>query len=157
MGGVASMFGECMFGSESSAEEEGLMGSSKSPLMGSGSGSKVAQPKVTPHDRAVLDLKLARDKLKIYQNNMEKVMAREREMARQLLKDGKRRRAILALKKKRYQEQLLENSVEQLNNIEQMVGISLPFFFLLLLQQLWTYLTLSFGLIADRYHRVHSD
>lgn len=77
--------------------------------------------KITPHDQAVLDMKLARDSLKKYQARLEIIMAKEKDIARALLRDGKRSKAVLALKKKRYQEQLLDRSIDQLNNIQEMI------------------------------------
>eukprot|EP01102_Stenamoeba_stenopodia_P016280 TRINITY_DN566_c1_g7_i1.p1 TRINITY_DN566_c1_g7~~TRINITY_DN566_c1_g7_i1.p1 ORF type:complete len:257 (-),score=89.28 TRINITY_DN566_c1_g7_i1:43-813(-) len=94
--------------------------SSESPR-GSNYNSPKTSNKITAHDQAVLDMKLARDSLKKYQARLEIIMAKEKEIARTLLRDGKRSKAVLALKKKRYQEQLLERSIEQLNNIQQMI------------------------------------
>jgi len=77
--------------------------------------------KVTAHDRAVLDLKIQRDKLKQYHKKLHGVIARETEIAKQLLVQGKRDKALLTLKKKRYQENLLAKSEGQLQNIQEMV------------------------------------
>eukprot|EP01116_Phalansterium_solitarium_P015546 TRINITY_DN3440_c0_g1_i1.p1 TRINITY_DN3440_c0_g1~~TRINITY_DN3440_c0_g1_i1.p1 ORF type:complete len:267 (+),score=120.06 TRINITY_DN3440_c0_g1_i1:210-1010(+) len=77
--------------------------------------------RVTQHDKAVLDLKVQRDKLKVYQKKCEAVIAREVELARQLLADGKRKQALLCLRKKRYQEQLIDKTATQLNNLQEMV------------------------------------
>jgi len=49
------------------------------------------------------------------------VIERENEVARELLKQGKKKQAMLALKKRKYQEQLLEKSEQQLANIQDMV------------------------------------
>lgn len=48
-------------------------------------------------------------------------MERERELARQLIKDGRKDRALLLLKKKRYQENVIERTLKQLDNIDRMV------------------------------------
>jgi len=45
---------------------------------------------ITAHDQAVLDMKLARDSLKKYQAKLEIIMAKEKDIARTLLRDGKR-------------------------------------------------------------------
>jgi len=77
--------------------------------------------RVNHHDKAVLDLKVQRDKLKQYQKKCEDVLAKETSLARSLLKEGKKKLALLALKKKKYQEQLLQKTETQLTNIQQMI------------------------------------
>jgi charged multivesicular body protein 6 len=77
--------------------------------------------RVTQHDKAVLDLKVQRDKLKQYQKQCDAVLARETEIARKLLKEGKKDKALRALKKKKYQEQLLSKTEAQMNNIQEMI------------------------------------
>ena len=81
-----------------------------------------AAQKVSEHDRAVLELKVQRDKLKQYQRRMESVLEKEVAVAKQHLAAGDKKRAMLALKKKRYQEQLLEKSDAQIMNLEQLVN-----------------------------------
>lgn len=78
--------------------------------------------RVTEHDKAVLQLKQQRDKLKQYQKRITLQLERERQVAKQLLHDGKKEKAKLLLKKKRYQEQLLEKTDNQISNLEKMVG-----------------------------------
>lgn len=78
--------------------------------------------RVTEQDKAVLQLKQQRDKLKQYQKRITLQLQREREVAKQLLHDGKKEKAKLLLKKKRYQEQLLEKTDNQISNLEKMVG-----------------------------------
>ncbi|XP_027706010.1 charged multivesicular body protein 6 [Vombatus ursinus] len=79
------------------------------------------QSRITEQDKAVLQLKQQRDKLKQYQRKITQQLEREREIARQLLRDGKKERAKLLLKKKRYQEQLLDKTENQITNLETMV------------------------------------
>eukprot|EP01117_Protostelium_nocturnum_P004951 TRINITY_DN1793_c0_g1_i1.p1 TRINITY_DN1793_c0_g1~~TRINITY_DN1793_c0_g1_i1.p1 ORF type:complete len:205 (-),score=87.29 TRINITY_DN1793_c0_g1_i1:855-1469(-) len=79
------------------------------------------QKRVTSHDKAVLDLKSQRDRLKQYQKKCVEVSNRETEIARQLLSQGKKKEALLALKKKKYQTQLLNQTEAQLSNISQMI------------------------------------
>jgi len=89
--------------------------------MGSLFSKKKTKSKVNQHDKAVLDLKVQRDKLKQYQKKCGAVVARETEIARQLLKEGKKKQALLALKKKKYQEVLLTKSDNQLSTLQEMI------------------------------------
>ncbi|XP_057173977.1 charged multivesicular body protein 6 isoform X2 [Ursus arctos] len=79
------------------------------------------QSRVTEQDKAVLQLKQQRDKLKQYQKRVTQQLEREREIARQLLRDGKKERAKLLLRKKRYREQLLDKTENQITSLETMV------------------------------------
>ncbi|KAL2078382.1 hypothetical protein ACEWY4_026067 [Coilia grayii] len=77
--------------------------------------------RVTEQDRAILQLKQQRDKLRQYQKKINVQLEKERQLAKQLLKDGKKDKAILLLKKKRYQDQLLDKTENQISNLERMV------------------------------------
>ncbi|XP_046571344.1 charged multivesicular body protein 6-like [Haliotis rubra] len=83
--------------------------------------SKPKQSRVTEQDRAVLQLKQQPDKLKQYQKKINANLERERNVARQLLRDGKKDKALLLLRKKKFQEGLLVKTDGQLDNIERMV------------------------------------
>uniref|UniRef100_A0A4W5M583 Charged multivesicular body protein 6b n=1 Tax=Hucho hucho TaxID=62062 RepID=A0A4W5M583_9TELE len=76
--------------------------------------------RVTEQDKAVLQLKQQRDKLKQYQKRITLQLEKERNLAKQLLKDGKKEKALLLLKKKRYQDQLLDKTENQISNLERM-------------------------------------
>ncbi|KAJ1352830.1 hypothetical protein KIN20_009253 [Parelaphostrongylus tenuis] len=76
---------------------------------------------ITQQDQAILQLKTQRDKIKQFIRRKEKCMETEREMARKLLKEGRKDRALLLLKKKRYQENVIEQTLRQLDNIDRMV------------------------------------
>ncbi|WKX90346.1 hypothetical protein Q1695_009298 [Nippostrongylus brasiliensis] len=76
---------------------------------------------ITEQDQAILQLKSQRDKIKQFIRRKEKCMERERELARQLIKDGRKDRALLLLKKKRFQEGVIERTLKQLDNIDRMV------------------------------------
>lgn len=66
-------------------------------------------------------LKQQRDKLRQYQKRVAQQLERERALARQLLRDGRKERAKLLLKKKRYREQLLDRTESQISSLEAMV------------------------------------
>jgi len=85
-------------------------------------GSKKAKPNVTALDKATLDLKNQRDKLKQYQKKIGTVVERETQIAKQLLQQSKKKQALLALKKKKYQEGLLEKTDKMLMNLDEMVN-----------------------------------
>ncbi|XP_013143113.1 PREDICTED: charged multivesicular body protein 6-A [Papilio polytes] len=82
--------------------------------------SKKPVSRVTEQDKAVLQLKQQRDKLKQYQKKIELNLERDRQLAKKLLSEDKRDKAKLLLKKKRYQEQLLQNTDSQLEKLEQL-------------------------------------
>jgi len=81
-----------------------------------------SQPdRITEQDKAVLSLKQQRDKLKQYQKKINLNLERERLVAKQLLKDGKKDKAKLLLKKKHFQENLLKKTDAQLENIDGLI------------------------------------
>ncbi|XP_047465466.1 charged multivesicular body protein 6 [Mugil cephalus] len=82
---------------------------------------KKKQTRVTEQDKAILQLKQQRDKLRQYQKRINLQLEKERLLAKQLLKDGKKDKALLLLKKKRYQDQLLDKTENQISNLERMV------------------------------------
>jgi len=82
---------------------------------------KSGASRITAQDQAVLDLKRQRDKLQQYQKKIETSLERDRELAKKLLKDGKKDRAKLLLRKKKYQEGLLTRTDGQLDNLQQLV------------------------------------
>lgn len=84
-------------------------------------GGSSSKPKVTSRDRAILELKVQRDRLKQYQKKINLVLQRETEIAKEQLRAGNKDKALLALKKKKYQEQLMEKTNGQLFNLEQLV------------------------------------
>lgn len=85
-------------------------------LLGGGGSSKVSSK-----DKAVLDLKLQRDKVKQYQKRLVLVEQKERELAKQSLAAGNRKRALLFLRKEKFQSQLLEKSFAQLASLEELL------------------------------------
>jgi len=77
--------------------------------------------RITPHDQAVLQLKGQRDQLRQYTRRNEASIDRERQMARKLIAEGKKDRALLLLKKKRFQDQMIDRALKRLEAIERMV------------------------------------
>ncbi|KDQ63518.1 hypothetical protein JAAARDRAFT_53723 [Jaapia argillacea MUCL 33604] len=85
-------------------------------------GGSQSVPKVTAQDRAILDLKLQRDKLKQYQKKIQVVLDREKEIAKQHLATGQKDRALIALRRRKYQQSMLVKTEEQMTNLEQLVS-----------------------------------
>jgi len=83
--------------------------------------SSPQRSRVTEQDKAVLQLKQQRDKLKQYQKKVNLQLEKDRDVARSLLKEGKKDKAKLMLRKKKFQESLLTKTDGQLENIEQLV------------------------------------
>ncbi|KAI8059826.1 Snf7-domain-containing protein [Thamnidium elegans] len=83
-------------------------------------GVGASKNKITSQDKAILDLKVQRDKLKRYQKNLNVVIEKEVEAAKLALTQGNKKKALLALKKKKYQVQLLEKTDQQLMNLEEL-------------------------------------
>ncbi|KAI5704599.1 hypothetical protein M8J76_015799 [Diaphorina citri] len=84
--------------------------------------SKAKKSRVSEHDKAVLQVKQQRDKLKQYQQRIEKSLESERQLAKKLLNEGKRDRAKLLLRKKKFGEQLLSKADGQLENLETIIN-----------------------------------
>jgi charged multivesicular body protein 6 len=82
----------------------------------------VKKPKITEVDKAILALKTQRRKLAQFQLQLEKVIEAEKEAARQLVQQKKRDRALIALKKKRSQEDLLKQVDTWQMNVEQQLA-----------------------------------
>ncbi|GJJ76199.1 charged multivesicular body protein 6 [Entomortierella parvispora] len=84
-----------------------------------GSNSSKAS-KITAHDRAILDLKVQRDKLKQYNKRLDLVIAKELSLAKKHLAAGEKNKALLALRRKKFQEGLLEKTVLQMTNLDEL-------------------------------------
>ncbi|XP_026473631.1 charged multivesicular body protein 6-like [Ctenocephalides felis] len=81
---------------------------------------KKTPSRITEQDKAILQLKQQRDKLKQFQKRIELSLEKDRELAKKCLLNGRKDRAKCLLRKKKYQEQLLKNTDAQLENLEKM-------------------------------------
>eukprot|EP00051_Salpingoeca_urceolata_P012378 m.153387 g.153387 ORF g.153387 m.153387 type:complete len:212 (+) comp17471_c1_seq2:2127-2762(+) len=82
--------------------------------------SKHEEPnRVSMQDKAILKLKVQRDKLQQYKRKIQAVLDKEDQLARQAVREGKKDKALVLLKKKRYQTNLLVKTEGQLENLEQ--------------------------------------
>lgn len=73
-------------------------------------------------DRAILDMKNQRDKLRQYQQRITVITSRETAVARECLARGDKSKALLALRRKKYQETLLAKTDAQLETLEQLTS-----------------------------------
>ena len=89
--------------------------------MGGVIGKKKNTSRITEQDKAILSLKKTRDQLLQYQKKIEGNLEKDRELAKRLLKEGKKDRAKLLLRKKKYHESLLVKTDGQLSNLETLV------------------------------------
>jgi charged multivesicular body protein 6 len=89
--------------------------------MGSAFGKSKKTSRITEQDKATLNLKKTRDQLLQYQKKIEGNLEKDRDLAKRLLKEGKKDRAKLLLRKKKYHESLLTRTDGQLNNLETLV------------------------------------
>ncbi|XP_070495589.1 charged multivesicular body protein 6-A [Chironomus tepperi] len=89
----------------------GVFGKSKKPVS-----------RVTEQDKAVLQLKQQRDKIKQYQKRIEQSLEKDRQLAISCLNKGQRERAKLILRKKKYQENLLGTTDKELEALEKLTS-----------------------------------
>ncbi|KAK4760995.1 hypothetical protein SAY87_005888 [Trapa incisa] len=82
----------------------------------------VKKPKITDVDKAILSLKTQRRKLGQYQQQLGAVIEAETQAARDLIREKRKDRALLALKKKKAQEELLKQVDTWLINVEQQLA-----------------------------------
>lgn len=81
-------------------------------------GNTGSKNRVSDQDRAILDLKIQRDKLHQYQKRVTTITNRETEIARECLRLGNKQKALLALRRKKYQESLLAKTDQQLAQLQ---------------------------------------
>jgi len=82
--------------------------------------SPSSAPQISEQDRAILELKRQKDRLHQYTLALELIIQKETEGAKQLLKQNKKDRAVLALKRRRYQQSLCVSTEAQISNLEQL-------------------------------------
>ncbi|KAI6714423.1 hypothetical protein PZA11_004359 [Diplocarpon coronariae] len=85
-------------------------------------GNSSSSPKISAQDKAILDMKNQRDKLHQYQRRITVLTDREKEIAKKMLAKGDKPRALLALRRKKYQESLLEKTDAQLEQLEKLTS-----------------------------------
>ncbi|XP_068219025.1 charged multivesicular body protein 6-A-like isoform X1 [Palaemon carinicauda] len=69
----------------------------------------------------VLQLKTTRDRIRQYQKRSETNLEKDRQLAKQLLQNGRKERAKLLLRKKKFIEEQLNKTDATLNNIDHMI------------------------------------
>ncbi|KAJ1946353.1 Vacuolar protein sorting-associated protein 20 [Kickxella alabastrina] len=84
-------------------------------------GTGQSRSRITEQDKAILDMKVQRDKLKQYQKRVQVVLDREDALARGLLLKGDKKRALLALRRRKYQEQMIQKTDSQLFTLQQLM------------------------------------
>ncbi|KAI4609988.1 hypothetical protein J4E83_008553 [Alternaria metachromatica] len=81
-------------------------------------GNSTSANKISAQDKAILDMKNQRDKLRQYQKRITVLTDREKEIAKECLTKGDTNKAKLALRRKKYQEGLLSKTDAQLAQLE---------------------------------------
>jgi charged multivesicular body protein 6 len=88
--------------------------------MGNATSSR-SSPKITPHDKAILQLKLQRDKLQKSKQKIQTVIRRENQLAKQCVIAKNFEKAKLTLRKKKRQQSLLDTLERQSNTLEELI------------------------------------
>jgi charged multivesicular body protein 6 len=85
-------------------------------------GQWMSSGQVDKKDRAMLELKLQRDKLRQYEKKLSRVIHEELTLAKEQLKRNNHHAARLCLAKKKYQQSLLKKTEDQLFTLDQLTG-----------------------------------
>ncbi|KAJ4368474.1 Vacuolar protein sorting-associated protein 20 [Neocucurbitaria cava] len=85
-------------------------------------GNSSSANRISAQDKAILDMKNQRDKLRQYQKRITVLTDREKEIAKECLAKGNTDKAKLALRRKKYQESLLSKTDAQLAQLEQLTS-----------------------------------
>ncbi|KAI1008160.1 hypothetical protein K3495_g55 [Podosphaera aphanis] len=83
-------------------------------------GNSPSTRKISAQDKAILDMKNQRDRLHQYQKRITVLTDREKEIAKAMLAQGDKRKALLALRRKKYQESLLAKTDSQLEELQKL-------------------------------------
>ncbi|VDD79531.1 unnamed protein product [Mesocestoides corti] len=78
--------------------------------------------RVTEQDKAILQLKQQRDELKRYSRRTNDAIAKDNAVIKDLVARNQKQRALLLLRKKKYQENLLEQSEKHLTTVEGLIN-----------------------------------
>ncbi|KIN05558.1 hypothetical protein OIDMADRAFT_188880 [Oidiodendron maius Zn] len=85
-------------------------------------GNTPSSHKISAQDKAILDMKNQRDKLHQYQKRITVLTDREKAIAKEMLAKGNKQGALLALRRKKYQESLLSRTDSQLEQLEKLAS-----------------------------------
>ncbi|KAI9653895.1 MAG: Vacuolar protein sorting-associated protein 20 [Trizodia sp. TS-e1964] len=85
-------------------------------------GNVMGSNKISMQDKAILAMKIQRDNLHRYQKKITVLTDRETAIAKEMLSKGDKRRALLALRRKKYQESLLAKTDAQLEQLEKLTS-----------------------------------
>ncbi|TVY57189.1 Charged multivesicular body protein 6 [Lachnellula cervina] len=85
-------------------------------------GNSPSSHKISAQDKAILDMKNQRDKLHQYQRRITVLTDREKSIAKEMLAKGNKDKALLALRRKKYQESLLAKTDAQLEQLEKLTS-----------------------------------
>ncbi|KAL6715040.1 Vacuolar protein sorting-associated protein 20 [Lecanora helva] len=85
-------------------------------------GNTPSSHKISAQDKAILDMKNQRDRLHQYQRRITLITSRETAIARECLAKGDRSKALLALRRKKFQETLLAKTDAQLETLERLTS-----------------------------------
>lgn len=89
--------------------------------MGNLFGVRRRAPVVTAQDRAILQLKQQRDKIRIYQKKTERDLEKNRDLALKLFQNNMKDRALIVLRRKKCMEETLSRTEKQLETLEELV------------------------------------
>ncbi|KAG8940528.1 Vacuolar protein sorting-associated protein 20 [Tulasnella sp. 424] len=85
-------------------------------------GAAQSGPKITAQDRAILSMKAQRDKLREYRKKIQVVLDQEQRIAKEALQQGNKERALTALRRRKFQESLLQKTDGQLEVLTNLVS-----------------------------------
>eukprot|EP00386_Alphamonas_edax_P010758 GDKI01034481.1.p1 GENE.GDKI01034481.1~~GDKI01034481.1.p1 ORF type:complete len:370 (-),score=100.41 GDKI01034481.1:599-1708(-) len=80
------------------------------------------QDRITDADRAMLDLKAQKDQLVIHRRKLEALIPKDIAAAKLFIEQKKKQLALLALRKKKQHEQMVEQCYNHLHQVEEMIA-----------------------------------